>query len=70
MAKIKTINQALDAILSKYKSKDMDKFPAVEALKHTLVETKVHYGGNSFLEDADTVEKIIQHGTSDPSDWK
>jgi len=70
MAKTLTINQALDKILTKYKSKDMDKFPAVVALKQSLIEKKIHFGGNTFVENSKTVENVIEFGTADPDKWK
>jgi hypothetical protein len=70
MAKTLTINQALDKILSEYKNMDMDKYPAIQALKISLIENKVHYGGNTFVDNVDTVECVIKFGTADPDHWK
>lgn len=59
-----TINQALDKILSKYTLDDMDKFPEVAALKLSLVEMKVFWGGNHKLENTRKVSRIIEKGKS------
>lgn len=59
-----TINQALDKILTKYKNSDMDKFPEVAALKLSLVEMKVFWGGNHQLDNPRKVSRIIEKGKS------
>lgn len=52
-----TINQALDLILTKYKSKD--KPTKVSELQEKLIFMKVEWGGNTQLENASEVFEII-----------
>jgi hypothetical protein len=65
-----TINQALDQIFVSYQKKDVNKFPDVTRLKQSLVDLKIHYGGNTLVENEDTVKNIIKFGSSDPENWK
>lgn len=64
-----TINQALDKILSSYQTKDMTKYPAIQNLKLNLTELKLTFGGNTQVENVDTVESVIRTGSADPRDW-
>jgi hypothetical protein len=70
MNKKLTINQALEMLLEKYTIKILESLPDVLILKHNLIELKVQWGGNTFLENVNRVKNIITFGTSDPNLWK
>jgi len=65
-----TINQALDKIFLSYQKKDMTKYPAVQRLKQSLIDLKIHWGGNTPVENVETVESVIRTGSANPDDWK
>lgn len=70
MNKKLTINQALEMLLEKYTIKILESLPDVLILKHNLIELKVQWGGNTFLENVNRVENIIKFGTADHKLWK
>ena len=57
-----TINQALDKILTKYKNSDMASFPDISALKVSLIEQKMVWGGNYKLENPRKINEAIETG--------
>lgn len=65
-----TINQSLDQLLVQYQTKDMDKYPAIQKLKKNLTELKLTFGGNTQVENEDTVKNVIKSGSANPDDWK
>lgn len=65
-----TINQTLDQIFVAYKGKDMDKYPAIQSLKMNLIELKLTFGGNTQIENEDTVQNVIKSGSANPDDWE
>jgi hypothetical protein len=65
-----TINQTLDQIFIKYQREDLDKFPAIQKLKLSLTELKLTFGGNTQIENEDTVQKVIKSGSANPDDWE
>ena len=65
-----TINQILDKIFVSYQKKDMDKYPDVVSLKIKLIDLKIHWGGNTLVENIDEVQNIIKYGSANPEDWK
>ncbi len=52
-----TINQALDLILTNYKSKN--KPTKIATLQERLILMKLEFGGNTQVENADEVLEII-----------
>ena len=65
-----TISQTLDQIFVSYQKKDMDKFPDVTRLRVKLIEMKIQWGGNTNVENEDTVNNIIKYGSVNPKDWE
>ena len=64
-----TINQTLDQIFVQYKNKDMEKYPAIQKLRMNLTELKLTFGGNTKVENEDTIQKVIESGSANPEDW-
>lgn len=58
-----TINQALDLI---YNYHDIDAFPHVKKLRRKLSELKIKHGGNTFIENPDYVDKVLQSVAENP----
>lgn len=65
-----TINQTLDQIFIAYNGKDMNKYPAIQKLKLNLTELKLTFGGNTLVENEDTIQKVIKSGSANPEDWE
>lgn len=65
-----TINQTLDQIFVLYQNKDLNKYPAIQKLKMNLTELKLTFGGNTQVENEDTVQKVIKSGSANPEDWE
>jgi hypothetical protein len=65
-----TINQTLDQIFIQYKNKDLNQYPAIQKLKMNLTELKLTFGGNTQVENEDTIQKVIESGSANPDDWK
>ena len=64
-----TINQTLDQIFIQYKNKDLNQYPAIQKLKMNLTELKLTFGGNTKVENEDTIQKVIESGSANPEDW-
>lgn len=64
-----TINQTLDEIFVSYQNKDLSKYPAVKKLKDSLIELKIHWGGNTPVANKSTVKNVIKSGSANPEDW-
>lgn len=64
-----TINQALDKIFIDYKLKDVENFPDIQTLKQNLVELKLTWGGNTQVENEETINNVIRTGSANPDDW-
>jgi hypothetical protein len=65
-----TINQTLDQIFERYQNADLNKFPAIQKLRQNLVELKITFGGNTQVENEDTIQKVIASGSANPDDWE
>ena len=65
-----TINQSLDLIFVSYKNKNIKTFPAVQKLKEDLFQLKQKHGGNTQVDNEDTVRNVVKFGTANPDDWK
>ena len=58
-----TINQALDLI---YNYRNIDAFPDVKALRNKLSILKIKHGGNTLIENTETVAEIINSVENNP----
>lgn len=67
---MKTINHALDSLLSFSENRDLNKYPDLLILKQNLVEMKLTFGGNTPLENPVEVANTIKYRSANPKDWK